>query len=103
MLTPVLGCLGAAFSMSLPWPQVYRSVARRRTTGLSAAACFLGVALPAGWITYGLLIGDRLQVISNTVTGGAGLAILVALLSARAELRTRRALMTSAGGAAVLL
>ena len=103
MLTPALGCLGAALSMSLPWPQVYRSVARGRTTGLSATACFLGVAMPIGWITYGLLIGDRLQVVTNSVTGGAGLAVLIALLSRQTELRTVRKLALSAGAAAGVL
>jgi uncharacterized protein with PQ loop repeat len=103
MLTPALGCLGAALSMSLPWPQVWRSCARGRTTGLSATASWLGVAMPIGWITYGLLIGDRLQVVTNTVTGGAGIAVLVALLLARLELRTGRKLLVSASAAAGVL
>jgi uncharacterized protein with PQ loop repeat len=103
MLTPALGCLGAALSMSLPWPQVWRSCARGRTTGLSATASWLGVAMPIGWITYGLLIGDRLQVVTNTVTGGAGIAVLVALLVARLELRTGRKLLVSAAAAAGVL
>jgi uncharacterized protein with PQ loop repeat len=100
MLTPALGCLGAALSMSLPWPQVWRSCGQGRTTGLSATASFLGVAMPIGWITYGLLIGDRLQVVTNTVTGGAGVAVLVALLLARTELRRGRSLLASAAAAA---
>jgi hypothetical protein len=98
MSTAALGVLGAALSMSLPWPQVWRSCALGRTTGLSASATFLGVAMPAGWITYGLLIGDRLQIVANGVVGVAGLAVLVALLVARADLRSGRAL--AAGGAA---
>lgn len=103
MLTSALGCLGAALSMSLPWPQVYRSVARGRTTGLSASACWLGVALPIGWITYGLLISDRIQVVSNSVTGGAGAAVLAALLVSRMDLRGGRKLLLSAAGAAGVL
>jgi uncharacterized protein with PQ loop repeat len=99
MLTPALGCLGAALSMSLSWPQVWRSCVQRRTTGLSATASWLGVAMPIGWITYGLLIGDRLQVVTNSVTGGAGVAILVTLLLARLELRTGRTLLFTAGAA----
>jgi uncharacterized protein with PQ loop repeat len=100
MLASALGCLGAALSMTLPWPQVWRSVARRRTTGLSASACWLGVALPIGWITYGLLRGDHIQVVTNSVTGGAAAVILAALLLTRADLRTARTLMLSASGAA---
>jgi uncharacterized protein with PQ loop repeat len=103
MLSSALGCLGAALSMSLPWPQVWRSVAHRRTTGLSATACWLGVAMPIGWITYGLLIGDRVQVVTNSVTGGAALSILVTLLLTRLELRRGRALVVSAAGAAGVL
>jgi uncharacterized protein with PQ loop repeat len=100
MLTSALGCLGAVLSMSLAWPQVWRSCVHRRTTGLSATACWLGVALPIGWITYGLLIGDRLQVVTNSVTGGAGVAILVALLMAQLDLRTGKKLLISTSSAA---
>jgi uncharacterized protein with PQ loop repeat len=102
MLTPALGTMAAALSMSLPWPQVWRSCAQRRTTGLSATAVWLGVAMPIGWITYGLLIGDRLQVMTNTVTGLAGLAVLAALLLTRLDVRSRRTLLATAGSAAVV-
>ncbi|RZU49527.1 hypothetical protein EV385_1280 [Krasilnikovia cinnamomea] len=98
-----LGLLGAALSIALPWPQVWRSCVQRHTTGLSATASWLTFALPIGWITYGLLSGERIQVITNTVTGAAGLAVLVALLVARRELRTGRALAASAGGAMIML
>src|SRR5690242_14638150 len=102
MLTHSLGLLGATLSMTLPWPQVWRSVARRRTTGLSATACWLGVAMPIGWITYGLLIGDRLQVVTNSVTGGAGIAVLLAVLITRGELRGRKLVLSAAAGAGVV-
>lgn len=103
MLTHALGCTGAALSMSLSWPQVYKSCVQRRTSGLSATASALGVALPLGWITYGLLSGERLQIITNVVTGAAGLAIMVALLATQPALRSRRALRPSAGAAGGLL
>jgi hypothetical protein len=102
MSTAALGVLGAALSMSLPWPQVWRSCALGRTTGLSASATFLGVAMPAGWITYGLLIGDPLQIVSNIVTGVAGLAVLIGLLAARTDLRSGRPLAVSAAAAATV-
>jgi hypothetical protein len=86
--------------MSLSWPQVWRSCAQGRVTGLSATASWLGVAMPIGWIAYGLLIGDRLQVVTNVVTGGAGVAVLVALLLARLDLRTGRPLLITAGASA---
>jgi uncharacterized protein with PQ loop repeat len=99
MLTPALGLLAATLSMSLPWPQVWRSCAQRRTTGLSATAVWLGVGMPVGWITYGLLMGDRLQVVSNVVNGLAGLAVLGSVLLTRLDLRTRRRLLTTAAAA----
>lgn len=103
MLTAALGCLGAALSMTLHWPQAWLSCVKGRTGGLSATASWLGVALPAGWITYGLLIGDRIQVATNAVTGAAGAAILIALLLARPDLRAGRPLLASSGCAVGLL
>jgi uncharacterized protein with PQ loop repeat len=102
MLTFALGWLGAALSMTLLWPQVWRSCVQRRTNGLSPTACMLGVAMPFGWITYGLLIGDRIQVVTNSVSGAAGVTILAALLITRPELRSGRALAISASGPAVI-
>ncbi|MFI7543971.1 SemiSWEET transporter [Actinoplanes sp. NPDC049599] len=99
----LLGWLGAALSIALPWPQVWRSVVRGRTTGLSATACWQGAAMPVGWITYGLLTGETVQVVTNTVTGLAGLAVLVMVLMKQGELRTRRSLTVSAAGAAAVL
>ena len=103
MLTHALGCLGAALSMSLSWPQVFKSCVRRRTTGLSATASSLGVAMPIGWITYGLLSGERLQIVTNVVTGTAGLAIMVALLATQPAMRARGALRRIAAAAALVV
>jgi len=99
----LLGWFGAALSIVLPWPQVWRSVVQGRTTGLSATACWQGTAMPIGWITYGLLVGQKVQVVTNTVTGTAGLAVLVVVLVKQRELRTRRTLTVSAGGAVAVL
>jgi uncharacterized protein with PQ loop repeat len=103
MLIHALGCLGAALSMSLSWPQVVKSCVQRRTNGLSATACTLGVALPVGWITYGLLSGERIQIVTNTVTGTTGLAILAALLITQPAMRSLRAMRVSVGVAAVVI
>jgi uncharacterized protein with PQ loop repeat len=100
MLIHALGCLGAALSMSLSGPQVVKSCVRRRTNGLSATACTLGVAMPLGWITYGLLSGERIQIVTNCVTGTMGLAILIALLVTQPAMRSGRALRISLGSAA---
>jgi len=99
----LLGWFGAALSIVLPWPQVWRSVARGRTKGLSASACWQGAVMPVGWITYGLLTGETVQVVTNTVTGLAGLAVLVTVLMRQRELRTGRPLLVSAAGAAGVL
>ena len=103
MLIHALGLVAAALSVSLSWPQVYKSCVQRRTSGLSATACALGVAMPIGWITYGLLSGERIQVMTNVATGLAGLSILVALLITQPALRTRRALRVSAGSAGAVV
>jgi uncharacterized protein with PQ loop repeat len=103
MLTNALGCSAAILSMSLSWPQVYKSCVQRRTVGLSATACALGVAMPIGWITYGLLSGERLQIVTNTVTGTAGLAILLALLLTQPGMRSPRALRIGASSAGAVL
>jgi uncharacterized protein with PQ loop repeat len=99
MLTHALGLVAAALSVSLSWPQVYKSCVQRRTSGLSATACALGVAMPFGWITYGVLDGERIQVMTNVATGLAGLAILTALMITQPALRSGRALLISAGSA----
>ena len=39
-----------------------------------------------GWITYGILLGDPIQVVTNTVTGAAG-ACRAALVSASCTTR----------------
>jgi uncharacterized protein with PQ loop repeat len=103
MLTHAIGVLGATLSMSLSWPQVIKSCVQRRTLGLSPTSCALGVAMPLGWITYGLLSGQRIQVVTNVVTGVAGLAILVALLLTQPSMRSLRALRLSAASAGGVL
>jgi len=101
--TALLGWLGAALSMTLPWPQVWRTCVKGRTGGLSATACWLGLAMPVGWITYGLLIGEAVQVVTNTVNGAAGLAVLVTVMVKQPELRTGRKLLATAVPATAVL
>ncbi|MCA2216210.1 SemiSWEET transporter [Jidongwangia harbinensis] len=103
MLTSVLGVLAAALTIALPWPQVWRCWIGGRTTGLSASSCWLGAAMPIGWMAYGLLLRDPIQVVTNVGTGVAGLAVLAALLISRRDLRRGRALLATASTAGVLL
>lgn len=99
----LLGWFGAALSIVLPWPQVWRSCIQGRTSGLSVAACWMGVAMPVGWITYGLLTGETVQIVTNVVTGSAGLGVLSAVLIRNSDVRTARKLATSAAGAVAIL
>jgi uncharacterized protein with PQ loop repeat len=101
MLITVLGWSAAALSMALLVPQLWTSCVRRRTAGLSVTATWLGVALPVGWVGYGLLIGDRVQVVTNTVAAVAGVAVLLALFTRSGRWGGR--LGVGAGAAAVLL
>jgi hypothetical protein len=99
----LLGWFGAALSIALPWPQFWRSVVRGRIKGLSATACWQAVGMPLGWITYGLLTGGTVQVVTNIVTGLAGLAVLVMMLVKESELRSGRRLLVSAAGAVTVV
>jgi len=101
--TALLGWLGAALSMSLPWPQVWRSCIKGRTGGLSATASWLGLAMPVGWITYGLLTGETVQVVTNSVNGTAGLGVLIVVLVKQPDIRTPRKLLATAGPAVAVL
>ncbi|WIM95212.1 SemiSWEET transporter [Actinoplanes oblitus] len=103
MSAHAFGLLGAALSMSIAWPQVFLSCVRRRTGGLSPAACLLGVVMPAGWLTYGLLIEDRIQVVTNALNLVAGVAVLIALLATQPRLRSARALRGAGGLAGAVL
>jgi uncharacterized protein with PQ loop repeat len=97
-----LGFLAAALSIAVTWPQVWRSCRHGRTLGLSPTASWLGVALNVSWLTFGLLIADPAQILTNAVVGVGNAAVLVALLVAQPHLRSRRMLMRSAPAAAGL-
>ena len=98
----VLGMLAAALSISVVWPQVWRSCRHGRTLGLSPTTAWLGVALNLCWLTFGVLIGDPAQIVTNAVVGAGNTAVLVALLLTRPSLRHGRMLLRTAAGAAVL-
>jgi uncharacterized protein with PQ loop repeat len=93
-----LGCLAAALSIAVVWPQVWRSCRHRRTLGLSPTSAWLAVALNVCWLTFGVLTGDPAQMITNAVVGTGNTAVLVALLLSQPRLRTRRVLLRTAAG-----
>jgi uncharacterized protein with PQ loop repeat len=94
-----LGFLAAALSIAVVWPQVWLSCRHRRTLGLSPTSAWLGVALNLCWLTFGVLIGDPAQTVTNAVVGAGNTAVLVALLLARPHLRSGGMLLRTAAGA----
>src|SRR3954452_13779123 len=98
----VLACLAAALSISVVWPQVWRSCRHGRTLGLSPTTAWLGVALNLSWLTFGVLIGDPAQIVTNAVVGTGNTAVLVALLLGQPHLRDGRMLLRTAAGAVAL-
>ena len=98
-----LGFFAAALSIAVVWPQVWLSCRHGRTLGLSPTASWLGVALNLCWLTFGLLIGDPAQILTNAVVGAGNAAVLVALLIARPELCSPQMLLRTALGAAGLV
>jgi uncharacterized protein with PQ loop repeat len=97
-----LGFLAAALSIALIWPQVWLSCRHGRTLGLSPTTSWLGVALNLSWLTFGLLIGDTAQIVTNAVVGAGNAAVLAALLLSQPHLREKAMILRSAAGAAVL-
>jgi uncharacterized protein with PQ loop repeat len=97
-----LGFLAAALSIAVVWPQVWLSCRHRRTLGLSPTSAWLGVALNLCWLTFGVLIGDPAQIVTNAVVGAGNTAVLLALLLTQPHLRDSRLLLRTAAGAAGL-
>jgi uncharacterized protein with PQ loop repeat len=102
-MTATLGSLAAVLSISNVWPQVWRSCRHGRTGGLSPTTSWLAVSLNLCWLTFGLLIGDPAQVVTHAVVGAGNTAVLAALLVAQPRLRSPRALLGTAAGAACLV
>ena len=99
----VLGVLAATLSISRIWPQVWLCCRRRRTSGLSPTATFLGVALNLSWLAFGALTADPAQLVTNTVVGLGNTAVLIALLATQPHLRARRVIARTAGAASGLV
>src|SRR3954464_12560447 len=94
------GFLAAALSISNIWPQVWRSCRLGRTQGLSPTSSWLAVALNLCWLTFGVLLPEPAQIATHAVVGTGNSAVLVALLIARPQLRSRPVLVRTAAGAA---
>src|SRR5829696_9030511 len=96
-----LGFLAAALSIALIWPQVWLSCRQGRTLGLSPTTSWLGVALNLSWLSFGLLIGDPAQIVTNAVVGTGNTAVLAALLVSQPHLREKRMVLRTGAGAGV--
>jgi len=94
-----LGFLAALLSISVVWPQVWRSCRHRRTRGLSPTSAWLALGLNVCWFTFGFLIADRAQMVTNAVVGVGNTAVLVSLLITQPRLRTGAELRRTATGA----
>src|SRR4051812_8276762 len=99
----VLGFLAAALSISVVWPQVWRSCRHGRTLGISPTTAWLGIALNVCWLSFGVLVGDPAQIVTNALVGVGNTAVLIALLRAQPHLRRGRMLLRTATGAAALI
>jgi uncharacterized protein with PQ loop repeat len=97
-----LGFLAAAVSISVVWPQVWRSCRHGRTLGLSPTSSWLNVGLNLCWLTFGLLTGDPAQILTHVAVGAGNTAVLAAQLLTQPHLRSPRTLMRTAAGAAGL-
>lgn len=98
----VLGFLAVTLSIAVIWPQVWRSCRHGRTLGLSPTTCWVAVAVNLCWLTFGLLVGDAAQIVTNATVGAGNTAVLVALLITQPHLRSKRMLLRTATGFAVL-
>ncbi len=101
-MTAALGFLAAALSIALIWPQVWLSCRHGRTLGLNPTTTWLGVALNLCWLTFGFLIDDPAQIVTNAVVGTGNTAVLAALLLSQPHLREKGTVVRTAAGAGVL-
>lgn len=99
----LLGFLAAALSISVVWPQVWRSCRHGRTLGISPTTAWLGIALNVCWLSFGVLVGDPAQIVTNALVGVGNTAVLIALLRAQPHLRRGRMLLRTAAGAVALI
>jgi uncharacterized protein with PQ loop repeat len=97
-----LGFFAAALSISVVWPQVWRSCRQGRTRGLSLTSVWLSVGLNLCWLTFGVLTGDPAQIAANMVVGLGNSAVLVSLHVTQPHLRSARTLLRTATGALAL-
>ena len=92
LLPTVVGACAVALSVACLWPQLWLTCVRGHTAGQSASALWVAVVISAGYLAYGLLAGDRVQVTANLLVAAAQAALLTAVLRRRPHERSSAAL-----------
>ncbi len=93
LLLTVLPWILVVSSTSLSLPQIWLSCFRGRTSGLDLTASLLAPTISLGWLIFGLLLQDGLQILVNSVTAACNLAILAALMVRRPDARSGTSLL----------
>jgi uncharacterized protein with PQ loop repeat len=78
-LGTMLGYMGAALGVSMVIPQVVRTLANRKLTGVSALSWAMLAFACTGWMLYGLKAHEMVQVPGNVllVSGAVAVVLLV--------------------------
>jgi uncharacterized protein with PQ loop repeat len=78
-LGTLLGYLGSALGVTMVIPQIVRTLANRRLTGVSALSWGLLVFSCSGWLLYGIKLREIVQIPGNVllVSGAVAVVLLV--------------------------
>lgn len=77
----VLGSCAGTVSVLGSWPQVLRLARGRTAAGVSTATALMQLLACAGWLTYGALIADGAQVLTNVACLVPFTAVMAYLLA----------------------
>lgn len=97
-LGTLFGYLGAALGASMVVPQIARTLRDRTLTGVSALSWAMGAFSCGGWLLYGIVGHEVVQIPGNVVIVGGSIA--VALLAPARVAVLLRALLIGTGLAA---
>jgi uncharacterized protein with PQ loop repeat len=87
-LGTLLGYLGAALGVSMVIPQIVRTLANRRLTGVSALSWGMLVFSCTGWMLYGVKTHEVVQVPGNVLLVSCAIAVVL-LVPARLAVPAR--------------
>jgi uncharacterized protein with PQ loop repeat len=101
-LGTMLGYMGAALGVSMVIPQIVRTLANRKLTGVSALSWAMLVFSCSGWLLYGVKKHELVQIPGNVLLV-SGAIVVVLLAPARLAAPLRAALLAAGLSAYVLL